>query len=235
MFCQLIIATYNFASGSSDNQKRVGKSFLFGKEVAVTQNIMLQSIISLIPSDQQVIFVGHDIQHDLWVLELLNFDFSSYNITGFDTQRVSAEIISRESFTLRRLLLALGCPFLKLHFGGNDANFILKALLLLAIRDCVQHSRVERRWATLKEIALNPLPDPIRPQTRTIKTTSFSCEASQNRAVKKKAKRYERSRKHQPKLWDNETQEKIRAEWAAKRLLARFSYGKDDGVEAVDL
>ena len=148
-----LISTYNFASGSPGYQARASKKKLFRKSVAVTQDQMLQSIEALIPRDRQVVFVGHNIQHDLRALDLLGFDFSKYQITFLDTQSVSAEIISYKSLTLRRLLLMLDCPFRKLHCGGNDPNFTLKALLLLAIRACVKQARVKRRLATLKEIA----------------------------------------------------------------------------------
>jgi len=196
-----LISTYNFASGSSDYQERARKTFLFGKSIAITQDDMLESVRSLLPTDRQLVFVGHDIKHDLRALDLLDFDFSTFKITILDTQSVSAEITPHESLTLRRLLLTFGCPFVKLHCGGNDANFTSKALLLLAIRDCVKQSGIERRLATMKEIALNPLPYHVRLQTETTKTTSTD---SQTRAAKKRVKRSERSRKHQSKLWDNE-------------------------------
>lgn len=227
-----LISTYNFASGSSDYQERARKKFLFGESIAIIQNNMLKSVKSLVPPDRQVVFVGHDIQHDLRALDLLDFDFSTFNITTLDTQSVFAEVISHESLTLRRLLLTLGCPFTKLHCGGNDANFTLKALLLLAVRSCVKQSGIERRLASMKEIALSPLPHHVRLQTETTGITSFSRTDSQTRAAKKRAKRSQRSRKHQSKLWDTEMQEKIRAERAAKRLAAESSYVKDNCTEA---
>ena len=52
-----LIATYNFASGSLNYQERARKRFLFGETVALTQNDMLKSIRSLVPTDRQVIFV----------------------------------------------------------------------------------------------------------------------------------------------------------------------------------
>jgi hypothetical protein len=227
-----LISTYNFASGTSDYQERARKKFLFGESVAITQDNMLKSVKSLVPPDRQVVFVSHDIQHDLRALDLLGFDFSAFNITTLDTQSVSAEVISHESLTLRRLLLTLGCPFTKLHCGGNDANFTLKALLLLAVRDYVIQSGIERRLAIIKEIALSPLPHYVRLQTETTGITSFSSTDSQTRAAKKRSKRLQRSRKHQSKLWDTEMQETIRAERAAKRLAAETSYIKDNRTEA---
>ena len=192
-----LIATYNFTSGSLNYQERARKKFLFGETVALTQNDMLKSIRFLVPTDRQVIFVGHDIQNDLRALDLLNFDFSTFNITTLDTQSISRKLISYNSSTLRRLLLTLGCPFIKLHCGGNDANFTLKALLLLVAKTYNGQTGVERRLAIIKEIALSPLPQIGNPII-----TTFSYTDSQTRAAKKRAKRLQRSRNHQSKLWD---------------------------------
>lgn len=181
-----LISTYSFASGSSAYQERARKKFLFGEPVPITQNGMLK-IMSLVPPDRKVTFIGHDIQHDLRALDLLNFDFSIFNITILDTQSLCKDIISHESHTLRRLLLTLGCPFTKLHCGGNDADFTLKALLLLAV-EALNKSEVERRLAIIKEIALSPLPYCIRLQTENLGTTSFSHTDSQTRVAKRKPK-----------------------------------------------
>ncbi len=207
---------------SREGQKR----FLFGESVATTQNDILRSIESLVPPDRQVVFVSHDIRHNLRALDLLDFDFSKFNITTLDTQA-----IAHGSPTLRRLLLTLGCHFTKLHCGGNDANFTLKALLLLAIRDCVTQPGIERRLATIKEIALSPLPHYIQLQAEITQITSFSRKDPQTRALEKKAKRLQRSRKQQSKLWDSEMQGKIRAERAAKRLAAESSDIKDSCIK----
>lgn len=43
-------------------------------------------------SDRRVVLVRHDIRHDLMALDLINFDFLTFNITILDTQRLSREI-----------------------------------------------------------------------------------------------------------------------------------------------
>ena len=147
--------------------------------------------------------MGHDIRNDLRVLDLLDFNFSNFDITTLDTQAMSYG-----SPILRRLLLTLGCPFTKLHCGGNDANFTLKALLLLAVGDCITQPGTERRLATMKEICLNPLSHHVRLQTEITEVLNFSRTDPQIKALKKKAKRLQRSRKHQSKLWDSKMQGK---------------------------
>jgi hypothetical protein len=37
--------------------------------------------------------------------------------------------------SLRELLTVLKCPFQHMHIAGNDANFTLRALLMLSIKD----------------------------------------------------------------------------------------------------
>jgi hypothetical protein len=119
---------------------------------------MLRTVTSLIPPHRQVILVGHDIRNELRVLNLLGFDFSAFSITTLDTQTLCRGEFAGQAVTLRRLLLALGCPFIKLHRGGNDTNFTLKAVLLLAIRNCVE-SEFKGRVAVMQKIALSPLPN----------------------------------------------------------------------------
>ncbi|PQE32075.1 polynucleotidyl transferase protein [Rutstroemia sp. NJR-2017a WRK4] len=223
-----LISTYNFATGCSEYQKRARKRFLFGDSVAITQNNLLKSIESLVPRGREVVFVGHDIQNDLRALDKLGFDLSKYNITTLDTQAISGG-----SPSLSRLLLTLGCLFIKLYCGGNDANFTLKALLLLAARDCVAQPGIERRLATVKRIALSPPPYLIRSQTKTGEVRSFCRKDPQTRAAEKKTKRLQRSRKHQSKLWDSEMQEKIRVERASKKLLIEPFNIEDSCIEVL--
>ena len=63
------------------------------------------------------------------------------------------------------LLDLLGIPFDNLHAAGNDAHFVLKALLMLAVQDSwTQHvvpsKNVLEVLAALEEIARSPSPAP---------------------------------------------------------------------------
>lgn len=203
-----LISTYNFASGCPEYQQRARRKFLFGESVAITQTDMIQNIESLLPTGRHIVFLGHDIRHDLRALNLLGFDFSKFSITTLDTKGLSHD----DSPTLQDLLLKLGCPFAKLHCGGNDANFTMKALLLLAIRDCITQPGLEKKLAILEQIALQPLPYNVQLQTGPANFSSFCLRDPHIKAMKKKAKRLQRSRKQQSKLWDCEMQDNIRAE-----------------------
>jgi DNA polymerase III epsilon subunit-like protein len=62
----------------------------------------------------------------------LNFQFGTNILTVLDTSQIAKEIWNGRVGSLDRLLGVLGCPHNRLHCAGNDANFTLKALLLLA-------------------------------------------------------------------------------------------------------
>lgn len=63
---------------------------------------------------------------------------------------------------LRGLLTTLDCPSSKVHNAGNDANFTLQALLLLAyygLRPSVSSPSVIRYLTYFKALGLEPLPN----------------------------------------------------------------------------
>jgi hypothetical protein len=117
--------------------------------------------------------------------------------------RIAAEVIPSCSSNLGKILKELQCPFKNLHSAGNDAHFTLRSLLLLATKSYVGATILEpedqQRLEFLKSIGYYPLPEQI------------------SKERKKKIKRLQRNRKHQAKSWDIDTQERIRAERAARR------------------
>lgn len=199
---QKLISTYNFVTGSSKYCQKAKRKYLFGETLIVSHANMLANIQNCIPQKQYVYFVGHDIRHDLHALYKLKFKFEGSVFGVFDTMKIAGEVLPYFSLSLLELLLELGCPFDRLHNGGNDANFTLRALLLLAVRHCNNQLIVEERLATFEEIASTPIP----------------VLAKDGRVAKKKEKRYRKSRKYQSKSWSSEKQEEIRAERAARRL-----------------
>ncbi|EHK26393.1 uncharacterized protein TRIVIDRAFT_218557 [Trichoderma virens Gv29-8] len=63
--------------------------------------------------------------------------------------------------TLKKLLKYFGIPFTGelLHFAGNDAHFVLRALLMIAVRDARRELENIPAWVPLFEaIARAPLP-----------------------------------------------------------------------------
>lgn len=144
-----LITTYNFAAGPVKycERDKVKNSFLFGKTIFIDSSDMLEKIESCIPQNRRIILVSHGLDNDLRALETLKFKF-----------RVSIDtfIIARQMFPpnsdkkLRGILQRLKCPYVGLHCAGNDANFTLRAMLLLAARACQQtHLETSRFLATI--------------------------------------------------------------------------------------
>ncbi|KAI1612937.1 Polynucleotidyl transferase [Exophiala viscosa] len=204
-----MITTHNFVTGSSHYCASATKRFLFGETITISQQEMFQKLESVIPLTRNIILVGHDIWNDLKVLRYLKFDTRTSILGILDTQQIAREVPSTaaSSGRLRNILTELRCPFDELHSAGNDANFTLRALLLLAVQCYASETLCQEDQRTLeliREVAQYPIPN-----RRDLKEA---------RALKKKMKRLEKSRKHQAKSWDTETKESIRAERAARRI-----------------
>jgi hypothetical protein len=200
------ILTYSFATGSPRYCTATTKNFLFGKTTTIRQQDILKTLESLVRRTRNIALIGHDFKHDLHILQILKFDLQTSIVGILDTQKIASELLPDNSSTLSDILQALHCPFDKLHTAGNDAHFTLRALLLLAEKSCT-HSLISTRnqdtLASIRAIAQVPVLEQL--------------SDPQNKGRQKKIKRQQRSRKHQSKSWDTETQERIRAERAARR------------------
>ncbi|KAK2025757.1 hypothetical protein LX32DRAFT_655228 [Colletotrichum zoysiae] len=158
---------------------------------------------SHIPEDRNVIFVGHGIVNELHVLRALGFKFELPPSGMLDTSRIASEVFGRWRGSLGDLLGALGCPFGRLHVAGNDANFTLRALLLLAEKWCISQNKYDELLDILHDIST--FPSYVDPKIE---------------AATKREKRLLKSRKHQSKSWSTEKQDQIRAARETRRLEA---------------
>lgn len=198
------IQTYNLVTGSPSYCAYTARRFLFGKTIQIDRADLISDLNMLIPrSNRQIVLVGHDIRHDLTVLRRLNFDLQT-SISGIlDTRRIASVVFAQDNMSLVTLLTRLRCPWNKLHNAGNDANFSIRALLLLAIEGsaAVDYLKTET-LVSIKTIALQSIPHKLTPDEK---------------ALQKKRKRYERSLKYHSKSRNSETQEQIRIERALRR------------------
>lgn len=199
----LKLETYNFITGSESYYAESAAKFLWGTPKKISPSKMLECINKLVRRNRNIILVGHGFAGDLDALNSLGFDFQTSVIGILDTANITSELDMCRG-TLGRLLEKLGCPksSARLHNTGNDANFTLRALILLAIRGyeqqrldtlLVQEETVARIEA-LRAIAMTPLPGVRKPK-------------------KKKPRK-----KHIAKTWSLEMQEKIREERRQKRI-----------------
>ncbi|KAH7391615.1 hypothetical protein BKA64DRAFT_110050 [Cadophora sp. MPI-SDFR-AT-0126] len=114
----------------------------------------------------------------------------------FDTQKAAQHVLDLDHrCTMEEMLTLLDCPFedLVLHTAGNDANFTLRALLLLAKRDVevsnrpvsAEAARLLKRFA---EVALAPVPLSDL-QTQKEQRRQVEMNRKEARAQKQKRKR----------------------------------------------
>lgn len=211
-----IISTFNFVTGPSRYFNSAAIKFLFGETTQISYSEIVPKIESCIPRTRPTILVGHDIANDLRVLQHLHFDLPKSIIGIIDTMAITSQVFSSQlRWSLRTVLEELQCAYDNLHSAGNDAHFTLRCLLLLvsrSVKDTVElMPEHEQRLKKLEEIGHSEIPK--------------KKELPPTKAEKKKLKRLQRSRKHQAKTWDLETQERIRSERALKKREAEHSSG----------
>ena len=169
---------------------------------------MRRCINKLVPRDRDIVLVGHGFGGDLDALNSLGFDLETSIIGILDTANITYELEMDRSL-LGQLLGELECPksSARLHNAGKDANFTLRALILLAIKGYgdwnLNTMNVEKeiisRIETLRAVAMSPLP-----------------------GVKKPKKKRPR-KKEIAKQWSLEKREEIREERRQRRIVSAAS------------
>lgn len=199
-----LITTSQFVTGSPTYIANASKKFFFGTSTAIEPSALLESIMSMIPDNRNIILIGHAVHVELAILTKLGFDLTASNILGIlDTQCLAYKVLGSFKFSLKTLLRKLHCPFTHLHSAGNDAHFTLRAALLLAILGC--EDQEHELLPVLRDIALADIP--------------FLVYVESQRAIKRE-RRKGPSRKQQSKTWSLEKQEEIRRERAEKKARA---------------
>lgn len=208
-----LISTYNLITGSSNYHRRAMLKFLFGKPTLIDAVDIIHHLNSLIPRGRKIVLVGHDIRHETHILSRLGFD-RQVDIS-LDTYRIAGQVLPYFMLRLGELLTVLDCPHSWLHNGGNDANFTLKALLLLATR--AVKSNPPDAWIDkihlLERVALTAIPT-ISPGEKELVEREKAI-AAEIRAEKHLDRLESRN---QLRLWNIGRQEEIRAERANQQL-----------------
>jgi len=152
------LRTYNFAIGTPSYIEEASKKFQFGDTITTSPQKLSTRIRSLIPGKRKVVLVGHGVMSDVSALKALGFQFPTRLLALLDTAQVAKEISNCWSGSLGDLLRELGCPHSKLHCAGNDANYTLKALLLLAAKRLERQSGNRNTVNMLRRIGRQELP-----------------------------------------------------------------------------
>jgi hypothetical protein len=132
------------------------KEFLFGTSIDIEQDKLVSLLKHLlVPEDnsskqpRQLILVGHGFSFEIQVLRGLGINLAVAPVVEniLDTHYLGIEVFGQD-FSLSRLTRQLGLAGSHFHNAGNDANFSLRAMLLLATNnlpeaESSQQSRLE--------------------------------------------------------------------------------------------
>jgi hypothetical protein len=147
---QDLLQTRNFCVGPSGYCSKASRRFLFGQSETVNPDQIKTQIKDII-YNRDVVLVVHSGSQDLWFLKELNIDLKPVPI--LDTQKAAQHPLQLyRRCSLQDLLVTLDCPFKFLHTAGNDANFTLRALLMIAVKDSQDTSPSESQQVVLSAI-----------------------------------------------------------------------------------
>lgn len=95
---------------------------------------------------------------EIWALDNLNINISPlYTIDTVKAAQHPLQLSFRCS--LEKILNELSIPFAALHVAGNDAHFVLRALLMLAVRDAQRQLAALPAWiSNSRVVAQAPRP-----------------------------------------------------------------------------
>ncbi|KAI1116473.1 hypothetical protein F5Y14DRAFT_459101 [Nemania sp. NC0429] len=150
-----LIKTYNFITGPPSYVKKASERFLFGKSKQISPADLLKEIQTIVTQNRRTIITGYGVGAELKVLRALGFTLSA-STAVIDTSRIADEVFGSSGGTLRSLLRRIRCPYTHLHSAGNDANFTLRACLLLAIhkRENIDQAISNYLW----QVSSSPIP-----------------------------------------------------------------------------
>ncbi|UPL00654.1 hypothetical protein LCI18_011588 [Fusarium solani-melongenae] len=181
------ITSYQFINRDSRPCKWAAKSFLFGETELMTLHD-IASRISLLTKDRDYVLVAHGVEEDVNVLN--NIDPKIVNRASYVLDTVKAAQFPLQlsyRYSVEKLLDELGIGYAKLHAAGNDAHFVLKALLMIAVRDgqMVREPGDEELCRYLEAVVHAPCDLPVWTETPPVTSTS----PKPNRKLGIKAKR----------------------------------------------
>jgi len=145
-----ILETFNFCMGKPERHKKNIWRFCFGQSKFIDSIEEIRHEIQNLISGRDVVLVVHGGQEDLAFLEGAQIDLRPLYI--LDTQKAAQHPLDLDRRpNLGELLTLLKCPFNPemLHSAGNDANFTLRALLLIAALDAKNHLEEEHECSSL--------------------------------------------------------------------------------------
>ncbi|KAL7815036.1 hypothetical protein V8C44DRAFT_363441 [Trichoderma aethiopicum] len=161
-----IIRSYHWVVQDTQYFNRNDDRFCFGKRRCIPLSSLDECLKKLLGPFDPLILVVHGISRERIVLRKLNINLNP--IFEIDTTKAARYPLQElHDSTLKKLLRDFGIPLADglLHFAGNDAHFVLRAVLMIAVRDARRELKNIPAWVPVFEaVARAPLP-PI-PLTR---------------------------------------------------------------------
>jgi hypothetical protein len=146
------LATYNFVYDPLQKYPKDKQKFLFGEteEVTIEEiNTKMQCLIK----ERDVVLVVHGGQNDLRFLDRIRVPI--HNIYVMDTQKAAQNPLKMTKRpSLEKLLTELEIPWTRhsLHISGNDANYTLRSLLMIAVRASEMDKQLDERQVALLDV-----------------------------------------------------------------------------------
>ncbi|KAK4067545.1 hypothetical protein Trihar35433_6105 [Trichoderma harzianum] len=134
--------------------------FCFGKHKCIPLASLKENLEKLLEPHHPVILIAHGISTEKKLLQDLNIDLKP--IFTIDTTKAAHyPLQDSRNYSLKLLLQVFGIPVTSgmLHVAGNDAHFVLRVLLMIAVSDVRREFKDTPAWVLVFEaIARAPLP-----------------------------------------------------------------------------
>jgi len=161
------ITSYQFINNADARPcKWAAKSFLFGE----TESIRLPDLparFADLTLGRDYILVAHGAREDIKFLNNLGPEMAGQAGYILDTVKAAQHPLQLYyRYSIERLLEELNIPYANLHAAGNDAHFVLKALLMITVRDGrmapeTMTTRDRELFCALEAIAHAPVALPV--------------------------------------------------------------------------
>ena len=153
------IESHHLVIGNAKFSRSKSNKFLFGQFETLSMPDFRAKLETL-TIHRNVVLVVHGGRRELDIFQRLELDLDQ--IYFMDTVKAAQSPLRLSyRYSLERLLEELGIPFANLHCAGNDAHFVLRALLMIAVVDVEQQvgTAFLPEWSfAAKQIAQAPRP-----------------------------------------------------------------------------
>ena len=155
-----VIRSYHWAVEDFEYFANNNNRFCFGKHRCISLSDFRERLPDLLKHCHPLILVTHGGYRKKNILQKLNINLNP--ILTIDTTKAARYPLQEfHDSALKKLLIDFNIPFTNglLHFAGNDAHFVLRALLMIAAHDARRELQEIPVWVPVFEsIARAPIP-----------------------------------------------------------------------------